>query len=179
MNLTIIFATIEGHTGKISRFVRTVLEQEGHEVRVYDTDQPAPVTLEGCDGVILLAPVHERRHPQLFEATVTALADALNDLPTLMLSVSLNAAFDEGLEEAQDYLDEMKMRTGLAPTREMLLAGAVKTERYDYFASQVVKMVVLRGKDYDPTKGSHEFTDWDALRDQVLAFAGQEAVAAQ
>ncbi|WP_375263252.1 flavodoxin domain-containing protein, partial [Palleronia sp.] len=139
MTYTIIFSTVEGHTGKICRFVRTLLEQAGHEVRVFDTDQAEPIALDGSAGVILLAPVHERRHPDLFEATVTALADQLAKVPTLMLSVSLSAAFDEGLEEAQDYLDEMKLRTGVTPTQEALVAGAVKADRYDYFASQVVK----------------------------------------
>ncbi|MGR3540640.1 MAG: hypothetical protein ACU0BS_04335 [Hasllibacter sp.] len=57
------------------------------------------------------------------------------------------------------------------PHRTMLVAGAIKLERYDYLALQVVEHVVLRGKDYDPRAGSHEFTNWDALRDGVLDFA--------
>lgn len=170
MNIAILFSTIEGHTGKICRFVTTTLEQDGHELRVFDTDAAVPVDLNASDAVILLAPVHERRHPDLFEATVAALAERLAAMPTLMLSVSLSAGFEEGREEAQDYLDEFKMRTHLSPTREALVAGAVKTERYDYFAAQVVKMVVLHGKTYDAAEGSHEFTDWDALRNSVAEF---------
>ena len=170
MNYTIIFSTVEGHTGKICRFVRAVLEQAGHEVQVFDTDRAEPVAMDGADGVILLAPVHERRHPELFEATITALAEQLARVPTLFLSVSLSAAFDEGREEAQDYLEELKLRTGLSPTREALVAGAVKADCYDYFAAQVVKMVVLRGKDHDPAGGNHEFTDWDDVRRVVAGF---------
>ncbi|SFG24907.1 menaquinone-dependent protoporphyrinogen oxidase [Palleronia marisminoris] len=177
MNIAILFSTVEGHTGKICRFVETMLGQDGHAVRVFDTDATVPVDLNDGDAVILLAPVHERRHPDLFEATVAALAEKLAPMPTLMLSVSLSASFQDGREEAQDYLDEFKMRTGLAPTREALVAGAVKTERYDYFAAQVVKMVVLRGKTYDAANGSHEFTDWDALRNAVTEFTGIAASA--
>lgn len=140
-------------------------------MQVFDTDRPEPVALGSTDGVILLAPVHERRHPDLFETTITALADQPARFPTLMLSVSLSAAFDEGREEAQDYLDELKLRTGLSPAREALVAGAVKADRYDYFAAQVVKMVVLRGKSYDPAGGNHEFTDWDNVRQVVVDFS--------
>jgi menaquinone-dependent protoporphyrinogen oxidase len=178
MQTAIIFATVEGHTGKICRFVRMVLEQANHAPAVFDAESLRPVSLEGMDNVILIAPVHERRHPDHFEATLTALAEPLAKRPTLMLSVSLSAAFPEGREEAQDYLDEMKMRTGSSPTREALVAGAVKLDRYDYFAEQVVKLVVLRDKAYVPSQGSHEFTDWTKLRDTVESFVGQSAAVA-
>lgn len=170
MTTAVIFATVEGHSGKVARFVKTVLDQAGIEASVSETNATSPVSLDGIDRAILIAPVHERRHPDLFEATLTALAEDLPRIPTLMLSVSLSAAFPEGREEAQDYLDEMKMRTGLSPRREALVAGAVKLDRYDYFATQVVKRVVLRDRNYDPDSGNHEFTDWDRLREEVESF---------
>jgi len=51
-----------------------------------------------------------------------------------------------------------------------LCAGAVKTGQYDYFATQIVRHVVMRGRSYDPTAGEHEFTEWDALEKAVGAF---------
>lgn len=170
MKFAIVFSTIEGHSGKVARFVKTVLDQAGDEARLCETDKATAVSVEAMDGVILVAPVHERRHPARFEATVTALSEDLQKMPSLMLSVSLSAAFGEGLADAQDYLGEMKMRTGLKPTQEALVAGAVKLDRYDYFAEQVVKWVVLRDRDLHPASGNQEFTDWDALRKTVLKF---------
>ncbi len=170
MTIAIIFATLEGHSGKLARFVKTVTDQAGLESTVSEVTAGSPVSLRGIDAAILIASVHERRHPDLFEAAVTALAEDLSRIPTLMLSVSLSAAFEEGHEDARDYLDEMKMRTGLAPTREALVAGAVKLDRYDYFATQVVKWVVLRDRHHDPEQGNHEFTDWGKLRRDVEAF---------
>ena len=86
------------------------------------------------------------------------------------MSVSLNAAFEEGLDEAQDYVTELKMRTGFSPDEEVLVAGAVRTEEYDYFAMQVIRHVVLRNRDHDPASGTHEFTDWDALSARIARF---------
>ena len=91
-----------------------------------------------------------------------------HEKPTLFLSVSLNAAFSEGREEAQDYVDEFKMRTHFTPGRELLVAGAVRNTKYDFFASQVIRHVVMRGRKYDPEAAEHDFTDWDELN-QVLA----------
>ena len=171
MTVLIIYATIEGQTGKIARFIEAQIEKAGLETRVVDaTDKMANVSFEDVDKVILAAPVHERRHPKPFEVLITTLNKALETRDTLLLSVSLNAAFREGRAEAQDYVDEMILRTGLAPNTTALVAGAVRNHRYDYYASQVLRHVVLRDRVFDPSAESHDFTDWAALKTTVAAF---------
>lgn len=171
MTALILYATHEGQTGKIARFVETELRKSGVETRLADAlDTTTDIDFAGVDTVILAAPVHERRHPKLFEAFLTAQQEALERRRTLMLSVSLSAAFPEGLEEAEEYLIEMKMRCRFDPDAEALVAGAVRTSKYDYFASQLVRHVVLRDRDYDPAQGEYEFTDWAALRKTLSEF---------
>ena len=130
----------------------------------------AAISFEGIDAVILAAPVHERRHPKAFEVILAGDREELEERDTLLISVSLSAAFSEGLEEANAYVIEMKMRTGFTPDVELLVAGAVRTNRYDYFATQVIRHVVLRGRDYDPLAGEHEFTDWQSLASKISKF---------
>jgi menaquinone-dependent protoporphyrinogen oxidase len=174
MKILIAYGTVEGQTGKIADFIAGKARAMGHEVALFDTSQKlAPVSLDGVDRVILAASVHERRHPQTFEVFVSAQRTELAACKTLMLSVSLSAAFENGLEEAMDYLTEMEMRTRFTPDQSALVAGAVKTGSYDYFASQVVRHVVLKDRNYDPSAGEHEFTDWDALSDRVEAFLAE------
>ncbi len=164
MNVMIAFGTVEGQTGKIAQHAAEKARAMDHTVTLFDTsDKLAPVALEDIDHVVLAASVHERRHPQPFEVFVGANRKQLAKCKTLMLSVSLSAAFEDGMDDAQDYLAEMKMRTEFEPDAEMLVAGAVKSDSYDYFASQVVRHVVLKDRDYDPNLGEHEFTDWEAL----------------
>ena len=170
MHIAIIYATEEGHTGKIARFVQRELTDAGHEVSLFDVDAAEPVTLDQIDAVILAAPVHQRRHPRSFEATLEAESGPISRRPCLFLSVSLSAAFPEGRDEAQDYLDEVKMRTGITPSHEACVAGAIRLGRYDYFAMQVLKLVVLRNRDWDPSLGNHDFTDWDALKATIASF---------
>ena len=74
------------------------------------------------------------------------------------------------MEEAQDYVDELKMRTELDPDGEILVAGAIRSRSYDYFATQVLRHVVLQGRNYDPSVQEHEFTDWETLEDEILSF---------
>lgn len=170
MKTLIIYATVEGQTEKIAQFVKNRISEGGHDVSLIDADDPEQISFDGVDAVILAASVHQRRHPRSFEALLVAHKQELEQRKTLLLSVSLNAAFPEGLEEAQDYVDEMKMRTGFTPTEELLVPGAVRISEYDFFAMQVVRYVVLRNRDYDPGEGTHEFTDWQALSDKLDSF---------
>jgi menaquinone-dependent protoporphyrinogen oxidase len=171
MKVLVFFATVEGQTDKIAHFVEKELRKADHAVEMVDAnDLTAQVTLDGIDKVILAASVHERRHPKSFEVFLAASQRELEALDTLLISVSLNAAFEEGLEEAKEYVTELKMRTGFTPTMEALVAGAVRTDSYDYFASQIVRHVVLRDKDFDASQGEHEFTDWQALAVTVSGF---------
>lgn len=171
MKILILYASIEGQTEKIARHVAREVRGTGHEDVLHDIGGTGPrPDFSGVDKVILAAPVHERRHPEGFEVSVAAYHDDLAARPTLMLSVSLNAAFREGMEEAQEYVVEMEMRTGFRPTEVALVAGAIRAHQYDYFAAQVVRHVVMRGRDYDPEAGEHEFTDWGALDATVKAF---------
>lgn len=176
MNVLIIYASIEGQTARIARFVAEELRKSGHQVELVNAHSTAAISLETVDKVILAAPVHERRHPKLFEALLVAQRRQLEARDTLLLSVSLSAAFPEGIEEAQEYLTEMKMRTDFEPSAEMLVAGAIRAGEYDYFATQVLKHVVLRDRDYDAKDEEHEFTDWEALKAGLAAFMADEKV---
>ncbi|MEM9584125.1 MAG: flavodoxin domain-containing protein [Pseudomonadota bacterium] len=171
MTILIAYATIEGQTGKIARFLHDRLTGLGHDVRLVDVgDRLATVPFDGVDQVILAAPVHERRHPKNFEVFLSGSVLALAQRRCMLLSVSLSAAFEEGHAEAQDYVAEMLMRTGLEPDAVALVAGAVRIGRYDYYATQVLRHVVMRGRAYDVAEGDHAFTDWDALEADVMRF---------
>ncbi|MDA3858793.1 MAG: protoporphyrinogen oxidase [Roseovarius sp.] len=171
MEFLIIFETVEGQTLKIAEFIEQQIRAAGHGVQLFNAkDRLAPLSFVGIDKVVLAAPVHERRHPKNFEVLISASLDELKARQTLLISVSLKAAFLDGIEEARDYLIEMEMRTGFNPDKEVLAAGAVRTESYGYFESQIVQEVVLVGRNVDLVDGVREFTDWDELRAEIEAF---------
>lgn len=180
MSVLIIYETVEGQTGRIARFAEAQAQKAGQDVVLVNTaDQKQPVSFGDVDKVILAAPVHERRHPKAFEAFIAGNLDALSARDTLMLSVSLKAAFPDSMEEAEDFLTEMKMRTGLKPDAEALIAGAVRSKSYDYYAAMIIRHVVMRGQEYELENGEREFTDWDALRAAISAFLAADASSGQ
>ena len=171
MTVLIAYGTIEGQTRKIAEFVAKQVRDTGENVVLFDTsDRIGDLEFEGVDKVILAASVHERRHPKAFEVFVDTNRKVLAEKPTLLLSVSLKAAFESGREDAQDYADEMKLRTGLNPDNELLVSGAIRSDSYDFYASQVLRYVVLDGQEFDPSIRDHEFTNWEELASSVAAF---------
>jgi len=175
MKVLIVFETVEGQTRKIADFLERQIRSAGHDLHLFNTeDRVRSLSFDGFDRVVLAAPVHERRHPKNFEGFVSASRTELMALPTLLISVSLKAAFPDGLEEAQDYLTEMEMRTGFEPNREVLVAGAVRTSCYGYYESQIVQNVALAGHEIELTDGVREFTDWEALGIELEAFLEAE-----
>lgn len=171
MNILIVYASIEGQTEKVADHLARKLGDAGHEVASFNAmDRTAEVSVQPFDRIILAGSVHERRHPKPFEVFISGNADRLSEKPTLMISVSMSAAFPRGESEAREYVEEMQMRTGFTPTETLCIAGAIRLAKYDYYALQVLRHVVLRDRDFDPTQNEHEFTDWDALDKAVEAF---------
>ncbi|WP_299987126.1 flavodoxin domain-containing protein [uncultured Ruegeria sp.] len=171
MTVLIAYGTVEGQTAKIARFINDVIREAGYETRLINTsDRTRHVSLDDVDRIILAAPVHERRHPKQFEAFVESQKDAFESRKSLVLSVSLKAAFAKGQEDAWDYLTEMLMRTHFKPDETALVAGAVRPDNYGYFEKEIIQHVVLKDQKLDPRDGAQEFTDWGALKAAVVAF---------
>ena len=171
MKILIIYGTIEGHTEKVAHFLESELKNQGHESALFNTaERTSAISFQGIDKVILAASVHERRHPQTFEVFLTGHSEEISSRPCMLISVSLSAAHTEGEEEAMEYVEEMLMRTGLNPDKTLCVGGAIKLSKYDFYALQVLRHVVLRGKEFDASKNEHEFTDWDKLSAVASSF---------
>lgn len=173
MKTLIVYASIEGQTRKIADHLADRLTAAGHEVANFNAmDRTAEVSVVPFDHIVLAASVHERMHPKPFEVFLSGNAEQLSTKPTLLVSVSMSAAFPEGADEAMDYVEELSMRTGLTPNDVYCAAGAIKLAKYDYYATQVLRHVVLRDREFDATQTDHEFTDWKALDERIDAFVG-------
>ncbi len=169
MNILIAYGTSEGQTRKIAEKIATQAENMGHNVVLYDTARkPDGTRPEDFDRIVVAGSVHERGHQQSVEVFVLANKAALDERPTLFLSVSLSAAFADGAAEARSYIDRFVEGTGWKPGRSLPVAGATHTGEYDYFQSQILEHGVL--KDRAETGNDVEFTDWQALSDAVELF---------
>ena len=170
MNIVIIYGSTEGQTRKIAEWAVGRLNDMGHEARALDSRRRmADLDLGAHDAVILAGSVHERLHQETLSNFVIAHREQLREKPTMLISVSLSVAFEDGRPEAQRYVDEFIRYTGFSPNRVSLTAGALRFAEYDHFMNQIVEHVVLAER--EQIREDREFTDWAALGADIEAFA--------
>jgi menaquinone-dependent protoporphyrinogen oxidase len=88
--------------------------------------------------------------------------------------VSLSAVQDFAKREAQVYVDRFLATTQWKPQKILLLGGAMRSTKYDYFQRQIVKYIVMKGGEPPDMDHDYEFTDWNHLIcfvDEFLAAA--------
>jgi menaquinone-dependent protoporphyrinogen oxidase len=171
MNVLIVYATIEGHSHKIAEWIAGHVRAGGSKAEVMDASAlQGKHDFAGQDGVIIIAPVHQRTYPDAMLGFIAAHGLALNANPSAFISVSLASAADDGRAEAKSYVDQLLQSTGWQPTATHLAAGAFRYDEYDYFHEQIIRHIVDRGRGLADVRGDHEFTDWTAIDSFVDAF---------
>ena len=171
MKVLIAYATTEGQTRRIAERIANQVRELGHVAELVDVDRGRhKINVDDFNAVIVAASVHQHEHQDAIEVFVAACRAALNTKPTMFLSVSLSAAFDEGLAEARECIAKFIAQTGWTPGISLPVAGALINEGYDYFQQQILEHVVLKNRKVDHPEQNHEFTDWKALADAVEAF---------
>ena len=173
MNILIAYATTEGQTQKIAKFIAGLLADGGHQVQVHDVCEPSGgLTVSAYDKVIVAGSVHSGKHQSDLQLFVFANRDRLNDLSGMLVSVSLAAAFPDTAEEARGYVGTFLEAAQWRPAQTVLVAGAVKPGTYDWFQQSALLEGDLAAHLDEDLSGTKEFTDWEDLKQKVTVFAG-------
>ena len=171
--LLIVYATTEGHTGKLARYLCDLLVDLGHEVQLAAAqDLYRSTNLAAYDAFIVGASVHEGKHQDSVSHFVKDNLEQLSRVPCAFFSVSLNAALDdfEHREETQGYLNEFLAETGFHPDRSALVAGALLNTEYDYFKRELMTYLTRRTVGKTNLEQDYDFTDYEQLETFVQEF---------
>ncbi|WP_196220528.1 flavodoxin domain-containing protein [Roseibium denhamense] len=172
MNYLIAYATTEGQTDKIAKFIAKILSQEGHEVRFHNvSDLSGGLSVSEYDRVIVAGSVHSGQHQADLQLFVFANREQLGAKPGMLISVSLAAAFPDTADEAKGYADTFLEAAHWKPAQTVLIAGAVKPGLYDWFEKSALLEGDLAAHVNEDLEETREFTDWNALTEQVSEFA--------
>jgi len=80
---------------------------------------------------------------------------------------------EEEHREAEKLTNEFLGQTGWKPLMITQIAGALKYTEYDFFKRLIMKMISKREGRTTDTSQDYEYTDWDAVKKFVHAFAGK------
>jgi menaquinone-dependent protoporphyrinogen oxidase len=173
MKFLVVYATTEGQTKKIARFVASKLQDLGHKVSLQDSSgHLSGLNMAGFEGIILAGSVHEDQHPEVLGSFVAAHKSILETRRTLLLSVSLSAAFKDTLAKAEGYVKSFCESLDWYPDKYLLVAGAVRHAAYGYYQQMIVEHKVLPKRAIENPEEDQEFTDWASLEKAIVDFAG-------
>ncbi len=175
MKILIIYATTEGQTRKIARFMEDVLQESGHQVMIADaTDEPPSPA--GYDMAIIGASIHMQRYQNAIKHYIAEHVELLNAMPSAFYSVCLAIVSDieDNREEAEEIAEDFIEYLRWQPIAIEHIAGALQYSKYDYFKKLVMRMIAKKQNRDTDTSQDYEYTDWAAVRDFVVDLVEEE-----
>ncbi|MFZ9685836.1 MAG: flavodoxin domain-containing protein [Gemmobacter sp.] len=175
MKILIAYATTDGQTRKIARFVADRIADLGHGVELLSAADGEGLEPARFDGAILAGSLHAGGFQKSLAAFARAQAEALGAMPTLFLAVSLSAAGTDPEDWAglRACLATFEAETGWHPGETLHVAGAFRFSEYDFFRAWAMRRIAeKKGEAVDP-HADKEYTDWDALGRSVDAWLGR------
>lgn len=165
MKLLIAYASTEGQTRRIARFVMDRLADGGHSVEALPVAEAEDIDLSRFDRVILAGSIHAGHYQRALGDFVAERAAALAPRRVLFLSVSLAAAG----HDAEDWADldrilaDFAQATSWKPGKVVQVAGAYMPSKYDIIRRFVMRRIVAAKDPEADLDADHEYTDWTAL----------------
>ncbi len=167
--ILIVYSTTDGHTREICQRLRTVVEQQAHQVTLVSVGEAADADLEHCDKVVVGASIRYGKHSPLVVDFIERNAQVLNRKASAFFSVSVVARKpDKNQPHTNPYVRKLLRNISWRPREVAVFAGKIDYPRYSFLDRMVIRGIMwLTGGPTDP-KAVVEFTDWK----QVEAFGG-------
>jgi menaquinone-dependent protoporphyrinogen oxidase len=171
----VVYASTHGHTAKIAGRIAGAMRAEGLEVDLRAVADAQDVKPGRYDLAVVGASVHKGHHQKEIVEWVREHRDALAQMPSLLVSVSLSAA--EDLAAARQCIDEFLAETGWTPTRSEPVAGCLQYREYDLFTRQLMRLLMKRGGHPTDATQDYDYTDWEAVDRLAREFAALRVTA--
>lgn len=179
-NVLVIYDTYDGQTEKIADAMVEAAKCLGHEAAAANVEfMSNRLVTSYYDALIIGGPIHAGSHSRALADFIETNEAALGTLPVAFFSVSLSAAGTEDQRhDARRCMDKFLESANFNPTERIILAGALKYQKYGFFRRFLMKRIVgLAGGDTD-TSQYYEYTKWPEVTRFVTQFLEKAGIAA-
>ena len=174
MRILVGFATTEGHTRTLARFIADRLIKGGHHVTLADLGQPGAPDLAAFERAFLAASLHMSRYQRPFVDFARRHHATLNAMPAAFVSVSLSAAGNAPNDRAglAACVARLTADTGWTPTAIHYAAGAMPFRAYGWLTKLAIWLIVRRHGLKVRISEDYDLTDYAAVGRFAEEFAG-------
>jgi menaquinone-dependent protoporphyrinogen oxidase len=168
MNILMIYSTVDGHTLEICTRMQTVLQSQGHRVRLVALADAGDLDLSSFDKFVIGASIRYGKHrPELVDF-LQRQGPILASRPNAFFSVNVVARKPgKNRPETNPYLLKLLKRLSWRPKQLAVFAGKIDYPRYGFFDRQVIRFIMWLTDGPTGPRDVVDFTDWS----QVDAFA--------
>jgi menaquinone-dependent protoporphyrinogen oxidase len=171
-HILILYSTTDGHTLKICRHLRRVIEQHSHQVTMKSVDEEPGIDIAPFDKVVVGARIRYGKHtPQVFAFARTH-RQALDAKPNAFFTVNVVARKPEkNSPETNPYMRKFLAQSAWRPKTLGVFAGRIDYKRYTFWDRQVIRFIMWITRGPTAPDADVDFTDWA----QVDAFGQRVA----
>ena len=164
--ILIVFSTTDGHTQKICNRLKTVIEQEGHQVTVRAiADTPEP-DLRAFDKIVIGASIRYGKHQQQVYDFIDDHLPLLESKPNAFFTVNIVARkANKNQPQTNPYLQKFLRLTAWRPTELAVFAGKLNYPIYGFLDRQMIRLIMLITRGPTDPKTVVEVTDWASVDD--------------
>jgi menaquinone-dependent protoporphyrinogen oxidase len=175
MKAAIFYATREGQTRKIAKYIAHALDSYGIEATLCDVRAlHTPIAWGEYSMAWVAASVHAGRHEREMVRFARRYRSELQGIGAVFVSVTLSEAGAEDMvaparrreasaRDAQRMIDAFVKTTGWKPAWSFPVAGALAYSQYNWLVRRVMVWIARQHGASTDTSVDHEFTDWRRL----------------
>ncbi|MBK5145458.1 menaquinone-dependent protoporphyrinogen IX dehydrogenase [Budviciaceae bacterium BWR-B9] len=170
MKALLIYSSREGQTKTIVSSIADELRKKEIQVDLYNVDDVPQVNFADYNGVLIGAAIRYGHFHKEFRTFVERHYQALNQIPSAFVSVSLIARkVEKQTAETNSYTRKYLAATQWHPTLCGVFAGALRYPRYTWLDRVMIQLIMKMTKGETDSSKDVEYTDWD----KVKQFAGE------
>jgi menaquinone-dependent protoporphyrinogen oxidase len=165
MRALIVFATTDGHTEVLARFVAERLGRAGLSGSLCNAEDAKLPDPSRFDAAILAASIQDGRYQGSICRFARRNHSTLNAMPSAFISVSLSAAShsSEDHDRLDDWLDRFERQTHWRPKAVHHVGGVLPLSRENIFRKLLLKIRAAEDGFTLDTSEDYDLTDYDAL----------------
>jgi len=168
----LIYSTTDGHTLEICERLQSIIEQQGHQVRLTPIADALQMDPGSFDKIILGASIRYGKHAKLVYQFVEQHERVLASKPNAFFSVNVVARKPaKNRPETNPYLQKFLRQISWQPDELAVFAGKIDYPRYGFWDRQMIRLIMWITKGPTDPQAVVDFTDWN----QVDAFGRQLA----
>jgi len=178
-NVLVVYATQQGQTEKIARYIAQSLAAAGHNSELFDVAHPTPrLDFGRFQCAIVGGPIHAQGYPRALLRFVRKNRAFFERVPAAFFSVGLAVASrtSDGRAQTDPLVQKFLAQAGWNPQRVELIAGALKYSQYNPLIRLIMRRIAAKEGGETDTSRDYEYTDFAAVERFAREFVASSGV---